>query len=95
MANLSKGSDHNSSYTFSNSMPTISRFFSILIQTLIHAEHDLPHFYSLYVELKALIDIPTLETVEGRMPLWEMRMVLKWASEHRAELLDWPYHAVR
>ncbi|MEK6730946.1 MAG: DUF4160 domain-containing protein [Pseudomonadota bacterium] len=37
-----------------------------------------------------LIDICTLNIVQGSMPRRALALVLEWASEHRAELLeDW------
>jgi hypothetical protein len=44
----------------------------------------------LYAKYEALIDIRTLEILEGEMPRRAMALVLEWAQEHRAELLeDW------
>ena len=45
-------------------MPTISQFFSIVIQ-MFWREHAPPHFHALYAEHEALIDIRTLEVVGG------------------------------
>jgi hypothetical protein len=56
----------------------------------IRGEHNPPHFHALYAEFEALIDIQTLEVIEGKLPRRALGMVLEWASEHRAELLeDW------
>ena len=41
-------------------MPTISRFFGIVIQ-MFWREHAPPHFHALYGEYEALIDIRTLD----------------------------------
>lgn len=45
-------------------MPTISTFYGILIQ-IFWREHGLPHFHALYAEHEALIDIRTLEVMQG------------------------------
>jgi len=70
-------------------MPTISTFYGILIQIFWH-EHGPPHFHALYAEHEALIDIRTLEVMQGRLPRRALALVLEWASEHRTELMeDW------
>ncbi|MCC6867179.1 MAG: DUF4160 domain-containing protein, partial [Burkholderiales bacterium] len=48
-------------------MPTISSFYGILIQ-MFWCDHDPPHFHALYAEYEVLIDIRTLEVLEGKMP---------------------------
>ena len=70
-------------------MPTISTFYGILIQ-MFWKDHAPPHFHALYAEDEALIDIRTLEIIEGRLPRRALALVLEWAQEHRVELLeDW------
>jgi len=70
-------------------MPTISTFYGILIQ-MFWKDHAPPHFHALYAEEEALFDIRTLEIIEGRLPRRALVLVLEWAQEHRAELLeDW------
>lgn len=54
------------------------------------SDHSPPHFHALYGEFEVLIDIRTLETLEGEMPKRALAMVLEWAQEHRSELKeDW------
>lgn len=70
-------------------MPTISMFYGILIQ-MYWSDHAPPHFHALYAEFEALINIQTLEIMEGEMPKRALALVLEWAQEHRAELMeDW------
>ena len=70
-------------------MPTISTFYGILIQ-MFWNDHAPPHFHALYTEYEVLIDIRTLEVMEGQMPRRALALVLEWAQEHRAELMeDW------
>ncbi len=53
-------------------------------------DHAPPHFHALYAEYEALIDIKTFEVIRGNMPHRALGLVLEWASQHRAELLeDW------
>ena len=70
-------------------MPTISIFFGIIVQ-MFWNEHKPPHFHCTYGEFEALIDIRTLEIMEGKMPRRALNLVLDWAELHQAELLeDW------
>jgi hypothetical protein len=70
-------------------MPTISTFYGILIQ-MFWNDHAPPHFHALYAEHEVLINIRTLEIFEGSLPRRALALVLEWAQEHRAELLeDW------
>jgi hypothetical protein len=70
-------------------MPTISAFYGILIQ-IFWRDHGPPHFHALYAEYEALIDIRTFEVMQGSLPKRALALVLEWASEHRAELIeDW------
>jgi hypothetical protein len=70
-------------------MPEISRFFGIIIK-MYYREHNPPHFHAEYQNYKAEYDIKTFEIIEGKLPKRANALVLEWASEHRAELLeDW------
>lgn len=70
-------------------MPTISIFYGIVIQ-MFWSEHAPPHFHALYAEYEVQINIHTLEIIKGELPKRALALVLEWASEHRAELMeDW------
>jgi len=70
-------------------MPTISRFYGILIQ-MYFGDHVPPRFHALYAEFEALIDIQTLEVIRGELPGRAMALVVEWAQLHRDELIkDW------
>ncbi len=70
-------------------MPTISRFYGILIQ-MYFGDHVPPHFHALYAEFEALIAIETFEVIRGGLPGRAMALVLEWAQIHRDELRrDW------
>lgn len=70
-------------------MPTLSTFYGILIQ-MFWLDHGPPHFHALYAEHEVLIDIRTLEIIQGSMPRRALALVLEWAQEHRTELMeDW------
>ncbi len=68
-------------------MPTISRFFGIVIR-MYFDDHAPPHFHAYSGEQDASISIETLEIVEGRLSRRTLALVLEWASEHRAELRE-------
>ena len=70
-------------------MPTISQFFGIVIQ-MFWNEHAPPHFHCTYGEYEAIVNIQTLEVMEGKMPRRALSLVLDWAELHQTELLeDW------
>ena len=70
-------------------MPTISRFYGILIQ-MYFGDHVPPHFHALYAEFEALINIQTFEVIRGELPPRAIALVLEWAQLHRNELRkDW------
>ena len=76
-------------------MPTISAFYGIIIQ-MFWADHAPPHFHALYSEFEALINIATLEIYEGKLPRRALALVLEWAAQHRAELMeDWELCAAK
>jgi hypothetical protein len=70
-------------------MPTISRFYGILIRMFFN-DHAPPHFHARYVEFEVTIDIDTLLVIEGQLPRRALNLVQEWAMIHREELLeDW------
>ena len=68
-------------------MPTVSRFFGISIR-VYYDDHGPPHFHAYYGEHSATIDVTTLTTLEGSLPRRVRALVLEWAAEHRAELIE-------
>ncbi|GGX47209.1 DUF4160 domain-containing protein [Saccharospirillum salsuginis] len=70
-------------------MPTISEFFGILIR-MYYDDHNPPHFHAYYNGQEALINIQTLEMMEGSLPRRARYLVTEWAIEHRDDLMaDW------
>jgi hypothetical protein len=71
------------------------RFLRYLIQ-IFWNDHAPPHFHALYAEHEVLVDIRTLEVIEGSVPRRALSLILEWAQEHRAELMeDWELCARR
>ncbi len=68
-------------------MPEISRFYGIII-AMFYDEHNPPHFHARYGSDKVVINIRSLSVLEGRLPARALGMVVEWASQHQAELLE-------
>jgi hypothetical protein len=68
-------------------MPEISRFYGIIIR-MFYNDHNPPHFHVIYQVDEAIIDIKTLEILEGRLPNRAKSLAIEWAIEHRNELLN-------
>lgn len=70
-------------------MPTISTFFGIVI-TMYWREHEPVHFHARYGKFEVIVGIDTLEVMRGNLPRRARALVLEWAEDHRAELMeDW------
>lgn len=70
-------------------MPIISRFFGIIIRMFFN-EHAPPHFHAEYADHRAVIDIRTLQLIEGNLPRRALELVMDWAELHQKELIkDW------
>ncbi|MEK6481993.1 DUF4160 domain-containing protein [Catalinimonas sp. 4WD22] len=67
-------------------MPEISRFYGIIIR-MFYNDHSPPHFHVIYQENEAIIDIKTLEILEGHLPKRAKSLAIEWAIEHRDELI--------
>ena len=60
-------------------MPTISIFYGVVIQ-MFWREHNPPHFHAIYAGEEVIIDIRTLQVVEGAVSRRALAMVLDWAT---------------
>jgi len=68
-------------------MPEICRFYGIVI-AMFYDEHNPPHFHARYGSHKVAIDIRSLSVLEGKFPARALGMVIEWAGQHQAELLE-------
>jgi hypothetical protein len=68
-------------------MPLICTFYGIIIR-MYWRDHAPPHFHAEYAGYKISIDIHTLEILKGEMPRRALALLLEWAQEHRAELME-------
>ena len=75
-------------------MPTISRFYGILIQMFFDDRHE-PHFHANYAEYKAIVSIRDGSILAGYLPRRAHRLVQEWRKAHRDELLANWEHARR
>jgi len=66
-------------------MPTISWFYGIAIR-MYFVDHPPAHFYAVYGEHEANVEIVTGEVIEGHLPQAAARLVKQWALAHRPEL---------
>lgn len=51
-------------------------------------DHNPPHFHAIIAEYDALIQIKTLEILEGELPKNKRMKVLEWAKKHKGELQE-------
>jgi hypothetical protein len=67
-------------------MPTISRFFGIVI-AMYFDDHGPPHFHARHADGSAKVRIDSIEVVESTLSRRQLSFVLTWAELHRGELL--------
>ena len=68
-------------------MPVISRFFGIVIE-MYPNDHLPPHFHAIYGEYVGVIDINTLDMIEGDLSNRALKLVKEWASKHQQSLMN-------
>ena len=72
-------------------MPTISRFYGIVIR-MYFSDHAPPHFHAVYAGDEAVIVIATGDILRGTLPDRALGMVRQWASIHHDELVaNWEH----
>jgi hypothetical protein len=67
-------------------MPEICRFLGIII-SMYFDEHNPPHFHVRYNEYRAIINIQTLNVMNGHLPAKVRGLVEEWAELHQSELM--------
>lgn len=68
-------------------MPEISRFNGIVIR-MYNKDHNPPHFHARYADETALIRIEDLTVLRGLLPRPQWSLVIGWAGQHQAELME-------
>ena len=70
-------------------MPVISRFYGLTVKMYFRqSEHNPPHIHVIYGEYLGVIDIQSLEMIEGDLPAKALSLAGEWAEKYRVELLD-------
>lgn len=59
-----------------------------IVIRMFYDDHPPPHFRAEYGNYKAQLDLKKLELIEGELPPRIRAVVIRWATEHRTELLD-------
>ena len=67
-------------------MPEICRFLGIVISMYFN-EHNPPHFHIRYNEYRAVINIRTLNIMDGHLPARVRGLVEEWAEMNQQELI--------
>lgn len=67
-------------------MPTIYTIGSIKI-LIYFDDHLPPHFHAIFNEFEELIEINTLETYRGGLPVKKRKKVMEWAHENQDFLI--------
>lgn len=68
-------------------MPEISRFYGIIIRMFtIDSEHPPKHIHIKYNEHEAVMEISTLNIIDGFLPKKARILVREWAEIHQDEL---------
>lgn len=68
-------------------MPEIARFYGIVIK-IFFGDHPPAHFHAIYGEYNALIEIESLEVIEGDLPNRAEKLVIEWATLYQQDLLQ-------
>jgi hypothetical protein len=60
-------------------------FYGIIIK-MFFSDHNPPLFHAVYGEYNGIIDINTLELIEGDLPPRALELIKEWASLYKNEL---------
>lgn len=70
-------------------MLIISKFYGITIKMyFIQNEHNPPHIHAFYGKFVSVIDINTLEEIEGNLPEKALKIVREWMNINKKEILE-------
>ena len=68
-------------------MPEIARFYGLIVKMYFQqSEHNPPHIHIIYGEYIGVIDIQSLEMLEGDLPPKGYAMAAEWTKLHQKEL---------
>ena len=70
-------------------MPVLSNFYGIIIKMYFQqSEHNPPHIHAIYGENIGVIDISSLEMLEGNLPIRALKLTQEWVKKNKKELLE-------
>lgn len=70
-------------------MPVISSFYGLVVRMYFkQSEHNPPHFHVEYGEYRGVIEISTLNMLEGNLPLRARVLIMDWGIQHQDELME-------
>ncbi|EES47756.1 DUF4160 domain-containing protein [Clostridium botulinum] len=67
-------------------MPVITRFYGIIVK-MYPNDYTPPHFHAIYGEYVGVIDINTLEMIEGDLSNRALKLVKEWAEKYQNDLM--------
>lgn len=70
-------------------MPIISKFYGMVVKMYyLASEHNPPHIHVIYGEYIGVINLLTLEMMQGDLPNKALSIIKDWTSIHRDELIE-------
>lgn len=70
-------------------MPIISKFYGMIVKMYyLASEHNPPHIHAIYGEYIGVINLLTLEMMQGDLPNKALSIIKDWTSIHRDELIE-------
>ena len=70
-------------------MPVLSNFYGIIIKMYFQqSEHNPPPIHAIYGENIGVIDISSLEMLEGDLPIRALKLTQEWVKKNKKELLE-------
>ena len=69
-------------------MPTLSMFYGIIVRMFyeVGGKHNFPHIHAQYQDYEIVVNIDTLEVIEGNLPKNKYHLLLAWMTIHQDEL---------
>ena len=70
-------------------MQIISKFYGMVVKMYyLASEHNPPHIHVIYGEYIGVINLLTLEMMQGDLPNKALSIIKDWTSIHRDELIE-------
>jgi hypothetical protein len=73
-------------------MPSLSMFYGIIVYMyyLDNKKHNKPHIHVMYQDDEVIVEIPSGDVLEGKIPNSKMKLLSAWIELHKDELMaDW------